>query len=224
MVEGRRVPGGRIVAKTAVCRESRSDVIGISGAGKVLLMAGVTVRGCTREDVVHVAGGTRNAYMRAGERKWCLIVIELGAVPCGCVVTGGTGRGEVRSNVIRIGRPGEVCLVASVAIGGQRDVVIAGVALRTCDRYVGAGQWKRSLVVIKRRTVPRGRCVTCDAGCWESDGRVRRAVCVIEVRLMASHAICRKAARIIIGEMTLSTLRGRVRARQRELRVVVVKC
>jgi len=106
------------VAESAVRRESRSHVIGICGSGEVPLMAGVTVRRRTREDVVHVTRGTRNAYVRAGQRKRRLIVIELGAVPRDCVVTGGAGRREVRSNVIRIGRPDEVCLVAPVAIGG----------------------------------------------------------------------------------------------------------
>ena len=69
MVEHRAGPGGGGVAGRAGCRESRSDVIGIGGAGVIRLVARVAIGRRTGKFVVHVACGTGNAHVRAGERE-----------------------------------------------------------------------------------------------------------------------------------------------------------
>ena len=100
--------GCRTVAERAACGKSRGDVIGVRGPRKVLLVARIAVCWRTREDVVDMARRTRNAYVCSGQRERRLVVVELGAVPCCCVVTGSAGRGEVRRNVVGIAGPGEV--------------------------------------------------------------------------------------------------------------------
>ena len=63
--------------------------------------------------------------------------------------------GEASSDVRWIIRAGVVGLVAPVAGCGQGRVVVVGVALRAGQGGVGAGERKRSVVVIEGGAGPR---------------------------------------------------------------------
>ena len=63
--------------------------------------------------------------MRAGEREWCVVVIEDRSGPGGGRVAGCARSGETGSYVIGIGRAGVIRLVARIAIGR-----------RTCEHVI----------------------------------------------------------------------------------------
>jgi hypothetical protein len=212
------------VAERAACWESRGDVIGIRSPREVLLVARIAVCWRAREEVVDVARRARNAYVRPGQREPRLVVVELGAVPRRCGVTGGAGRGEVRRNVVRIAGTREVRLVAAVAIGGQRWVVIVDVTLSAGDRHVRARQRERCLAVVKLRTTPGRGAVARRAGGREADHGMRGAICVVEVGLVASEAVGGKRAGVIVVDVALGAVDRHVGACQRELCGVVIKC
>jgi len=115
--------------------------------------------------------------------------------------------------VRRIRGPGKVCLVASIAGGGQRAaVVIVGVAACARHCYVRAGQRKRGAVVVKRRTRPRRSVVALRAIGRESlVGRIRR---VVVVSLVAAVAGRRQCAGIIVVRVASCASHRHVRASQ----------
>jgi len=63
--------------------------------------------------------------------------------------------GESRRSVRRVLRAGVIGLMAAVARGWKRGVVVVHVALRTLHRGVRASQREGRLVVIKRGQRPR---------------------------------------------------------------------
>lgn len=62
--------------------------------------------------------------MCAGERERSVVVIEHRTRPRGGGVAGLAGRREARGCMIWISRSVPICLVASVAVGRQRGVVV----------------------------------------------------------------------------------------------------
>jgi len=74
--------------------------------------------------------------------------------PRGCVVARRACDWKTSSGVRRARGPVVICLVARVAIGGQRCVIVIGVALRTGNCYVRAGQWEAGRRMIERRGTP----------------------------------------------------------------------
>ena len=76
MGESGAAPGGGGVTIRAGGGESGSRVVGVVGGGVLGLMARVTVRRRTREDVVDVATGAGRVDVRPGERKFGGAVIE----------------------------------------------------------------------------------------------------------------------------------------------------
>ena len=69
-------------------------------------------------------------------------VIEGDGCPVRCCVAGSAGGGETGRDVIWIGGPCKVFLVAAVATGGQGCVVVVDVALRTGNSGMRAGKGK----------------------------------------------------------------------------------
>ncbi len=107
---------------------SSRGVIGVCGPGKRCLVAGVAISGCTRKHIVDVARSAGDGSVGAGERERCVVVIEDRSRPRLCGMACGAGCGEARRYVIGIRRAGVVGLVAGVAIGWNRCVVVIGVA------------------------------------------------------------------------------------------------
>jgi len=125
-------------------------VIRIRGAVEVGGVAGVARSGCSGKDIIDVAFNTIDRCVRAGEREGRVVVVKGGASPRGSSVAGIAGCREARGRVIWIGRAVPVGLMASIARGRQCCVVVAGVALRTCQGGMCASKRKCGVVVIER--------------------------------------------------------------------------
>jgi hypothetical protein len=77
--------------------------------------------------------------------------------------------------------------------------------------------------MVEGRTGPGSGVMTRRARGWEADGRMGRRIGVVEIGLVATIAVRGKAAGVIVIDVAQSALHGGVRARQRELRRVVIK-
>ena len=150
-------------------------------------------------------------------------MVEGRAGPVGRAVAGSARRGEANRRMGRTFGVIEIGLMAPHAFGGQRRVVIVDMAGRTGDGDVGACQWKFGLAVIEGSPGPGRRVVALRAGGREANGRVRRTVRLIEVSLMASVAVRRQRAGVIVVDVTGSAGNGHVRTGQREFRGVVIE-
>lgn len=187
-----RNPSRRGVAGCARGWPACRYVIGIGGACKVRLVAGVAIRWRPCEDIVDVALIASHVNMRSGKRERCVVVVEGSACPRGCGVAGLAGRRESCGSVRRILSPIPVGLMASVAVSRQCCVVVVGVAGGACNRGMRAGKRERSVVVIERRWAPgRGRMAD-RAIRWESRRHVIRIRRSREVRLVARIASGRR--------------------------------
>jgi hypothetical protein len=129
VVKGRRTPGGRGMASLTRLRESRSNMVGIRGAGEVLLMAPVAESRERGVISVHMARGTRNRDVRAGKRKRSLTVVKSGWRPCRCIVAGVAGQREADGLMVRIRGVVVIREMARRAIGGNRTVISIQVTL-----------------------------------------------------------------------------------------------
>jgi hypothetical protein len=106
--------------------------------------------------------------------------------------------GEARRNVSGICGSSEVCLVASIACRGQRQVVIVRMALCARDGCVGAGQRERRGVVIEGRARPIRGAVASGARGRETYRRVWRAVGPVPIRRVAGIAIGRQRGVVVV--------------------------
>ena len=131
------------------------------------------------------------------------------------------GRREVRLHVIRIRGAVEVGLVAADAsrIRGREVVVVIDVALRTLQRRVRAGERESRRRVIEGRSRPRRRVMALLTGLREARRHVvgiRRAVEIFQVAADAGRVRCGQV--VIVVDVALRALHGRVEAGQREAR------
>ena len=139
---------------------------------------------------IRVAGGTNTIRvpMVCGEVR----VVECGSGPCGRRMASITGRREASRCVVRIRGPVVVRLMTSVAIRGQRRVVVVHVALRAGHvRRVISRQREGRRVVIEGGARPIRSCpggVASVASCREAHDRVRRVSRAVVVRLMTGNA------------------------------------
>jgi len=125
VIEARRIPCSRRVAKGTRGREPAADVSRIGGSGKVCLVAGVAIRRRSCEHIVDVAAGARYRRMCSGQRERRVVVIKDRSRPRRRCVAGCAGGWEARRHVIWIGGSCKVCLVAGVAIRrGPREHVV----------------------------------------------------------------------------------------------------
>lgn len=129
------------MTKGAVGREARRDVLGISGAGKVLGVARIAIRRQLGAEVaVEVTRGAGQGRVRAGERESRVVVIEGGWDPGAGGVADGTICREARGNVIGIGGACEVLLMAAIAARRNAGVIVVDVALSAGQGEVRAGE------------------------------------------------------------------------------------
>src|SRR5579859_7841450 len=137
VIEGGRCPVGGRVADRAVGWESCRHVGRVVGASEVRLVAAIAGRRQVVEVVVGMALHASDGCVESGES-----VIRVHGVverhPChGPIVIGVAGVAVCRESgscVARVIGTGEVGLVAAVAVGRDRGVVVVGVALRAGQR------------------------------------------------------------------------------------------
>jgi len=127
------------VAQGAIGGEACRDMSWVRGSAEVCLVAPVASGGQGCVVVVDMALRASDGNVRASQRERRVVVIEGGPSPGGCGVASLAGGGETRRDVGRSSGCVEVCLVASVASGGQGCVVVVDMALRTSDGDVRAG-------------------------------------------------------------------------------------
>ena len=174
-------------------------MVGIRGAGEVLLVAAVAIGRQGGVVAVHMALGARRRHVSARQRELGLVVIEGGPVPPRRGVAQGAVGREPAGNVGRISGSLEVRLVAAVAVGGGVVVVAVGMALRTGDRGVLTGEWPlRVEGVIEAGVVPVHRGMADGAIAGQPELDVRRIVAGGEIRLVARIALRRRALEHII--------------------------
>ena len=126
-------------------------------------------------------------------------MIKGGAGPGGGVVAQRAIGREAGCDVCRIGGPGKVLLVAAVAGGRQRRVIVVDVALRAGDLDVRAGQRKRRIVVVETRPAPVGGAVAGGAGGREACSGVGWSVRPGVIRFVAAVAVLRQRGVVVIG-------------------------
>ena len=124
--------------------------------------------------------------------------------------------------MIGILRPREVGLMATVAIGRQRCVVVVHVAGRAGHALVGSGQRECGLVVIEHRAIPGSGGVAGRAGGREAGRYMIRVSRPGEVGLVSTVAIGRKGG-VVVVDVAGRAGHGLMRAGQRERRLVVIE-
>ncbi len=142
---------------------------------------------------VHVAlralhGGVRSRQGEAGA-----VVIEGRIIPRSRGVALLAVCRESGLHVVRIGCAVEVLHMARTAIRGRAHELVVDMALRAGDVEVSARQRElRKHVVIERRRIPAARIVASLTGRREAGLRVRRIICLVEIRHMAAYAASRR--------------------------------
>ena len=149
-------PGRCAMAGCACGGEVTRDVIGIRGLVEIRLVASVAISRHRCVVVVGVALRARHGSMCAGQRERSFAVIKGGTRPGRRGMARGACGGEVHLDVIGIRGLGEIRLVASVAILGQRCEIVVGVALCAPHGNMCAGQREGSLTVVKGGGSPIG--------------------------------------------------------------------
>jgi hypothetical protein len=101
---------------------------------------------------------------------WKVRVVESSVEPAGRRMARSARGWEARAHVIRIGRPAVVLLMATIAIGRQRRVVVVHVTASARHRCVRSRQREACVVVIKSCLGPGRRVVANVALLRKSDG------------------------------------------------------
>ena len=118
---------------------------------------------------------------------WEPSVIECRACPSRGRMASLTRRREAGRRVVRIRRARVIGLVATVAVRGQRRVIVVHVAARACDGRVRASERKRRVVVVKRGIGPRSRVVAQITSCRKARV-VHGSQSAVKVSLVAADA------------------------------------
>ena len=130
-------------------------------------------------------------------------------------MTGRTGGRHVRLDVIRIGRPLKILQVATDTSGVRQVEIVIGVALRTLQAGMCAGEWKPNQVVVKCRRLPGRSGVASLTGLWQAECHVigiRGALIVLQV---TPHT-CRGRSLKPSADVTVGARQSGVHASQRE--------
>jgi len=207
VIKSRGSPVRRRVADRAICWEAGCDVIWAGSSGKVRLVASVTSRGQSQIVIVGMASCASYSRMRAGERERRGVVIEARSSPVSRGVAGRAGGGETRCDVRRRVGTGVIGLVARVAIGRNRCVIVICVALYARQRGMGAGEREDSCV-IEGRCRPRRRGVAQSAISGKAGSNVLWIVGSSEISLMAAIAGGRQCCVVVIGMALRASNRG----------------
>src|SRR6185312_496213 len=115
-----------------------------TGAGKYGVIGRVGM--AVRADAVGVAV--------VGGEEGVIAARQSGRCPIGGGVAGGAGGWPARRGVIRIGGPGEVRLMAGIAIGGRTGKHVIDVACRASYGGVSTREREGSVVVVEGRARP----------------------------------------------------------------------
>jgi len=199
-------------------------VIRVRRAAVVLRMAAETVGRQRRVVVVHVATGTGNGGVSAGQRETRVVVIERCLGPGGRVMADVTLLREPDRHVVRIIGVLKVGKVAGHTCRVRQSVCIAaGMALAALQRRMPTGQRPASRGMIEARLSPRGCVVTDFALLGEAHGNVIRIGRSGVILLMAAVAGGRQAG-VIVVHVALRALHAGVRASEWKRRLRVIEC
>lgn len=217
MVEFGAVPCGRRVTGLASRREPCRYVVRICCLIEIRLVAPNAV--CRRALVlsVQVALRASDILVSPGQHEAGCRMIELGAVPCGCRVTGLAGGWKPGRHVTRVRGLIEIVLVTTDAGRRSAGILAVDVALSTLHRLVSAGQSEAGACMIERRRLPLGRCVTRLASRREARNQVVRVFRVVEISLVTRNTIGGQPLVDTVG-VTLRALHRGVRPCQRKCR------
>jgi len=142
-------------------------------------------------------------------------VVERRAGPRRGVVAGGASGGEVGRDVVRILDARVIRLVARIAVGRDRGVVVGDVARRAGYRDVRAGERERGVVVIKSGGSPVRGAVTYRAVQGEARLRVVGIGGLVVVADVTGVAV-RGDGGVVVVYVTLRAGHGEVRTRERK--------
>jgi len=139
VIENRAGPRRGSVAKRTGGGKARCGVVRIVGSVEFLHVARAAIHGQTNKFAAHMALPALDRRMRAGERKWRVVVIEAGALPLRGGVTGIAGGRKPSRHVIWTGGLIEILQVTARAVCGSGRVRSGSdVALRTTRANVRA--------------------------------------------------------------------------------------
>lgn len=199
VIEIRARPLSRVVANRTVLGKTRRWVIRVFGAIKIGLVAGHAGRVERGELIVCMARLTSDRYMRPGQHKLGLVVIEFSSRPlCGCM-TGLAVLGEACRDVVRIFRTVPIRQMAGDARACQAGVNVVFMAhvahhghMRARQRILGRG------IMVESRVGPGGRAVADRAILREAGRKVVRILCSVEIGLMAGETAGRQAGEHVV--------------------------
>ena len=213
------------VAGSAILRESDRGVIGTGGFLIIGQMASNALRGPVDVVAVEVALRARHGQVRPGQLEAAEVVVEGGILPRRGGVAAIAGGREFGREVIRVGGRIVIGHVTAGALRRQDLGETTGMALRTVERRVSAGQSeRRELGVIEFRAAPDVHAVATLAGSRDLGGDVIERRGGLVVGEMAGDAL-RAQSGIYTGSRAVMAIvagRERVRANQRKAIVVLL--
>ena len=204
------------MALRASLRESRTHVVRVGRPLEILQVATDASGICGGQVViaVHVALQALHRRMCPTQREAGSGVVKGRIVPRRRAVALLARLRESRLHVVWVGRAVEILHMARGAIGGRAHKLPVDVALRAGNGRVCARQLElRKHVVVERRRIPRAAVVAGLASRRESRLRMRRIICLIEVRQVAADA-GRWSSHELVARMAGIAVQGGVRARQ----------
>lgn len=166
--QGRRNPRRCRVAGGARGGPARGHVIGIGCPSKVRLVTRVAVCRRAGKHVVDVAQSAGDSGVRTRQWKRRVVVVECRAGPGGRCVAGIAGCRKARRSVVGIRRSVPVSLMAAIARGRERRVVVVHMTCRTRNRRMSSGERKCGVVVIEGGWTPPAGRVTDRTICREA--------------------------------------------------------
>ena len=228
VIEGRRLPARRRVARLAGGRKCRQYVV---RTRRRLIVRHVArrarrIRRAQVVVVIDMAGAARDAHVRARQRESRLIVIEGRRLPRGRRVADLARSGNPRLGVIRISRALKIREVARGADGIRRGQVVIVIHMTGGARnaYVRARQREPCLIVIESCRLPRGGRVADFAGGRNPGLNVIRIRGALKIRHVASRADgVRRGQVVVVVHVATGAGDRYVRARERESGRIVIE-
>ena len=225
VIKGGSSPGCGGVALLAGLREVGLHVAGVVGALEVRHVAGHAsgIGAGERVVAVHVTLRALQVGMRPGQGEAGGGVIEACSSPGGCVVALLASLRKVGLHVARIIRVLEVREVAAYATGIRDVVVVVDVALRALHAGMGTRQREAGSRVIELGRRPGGGVVALIASLRKALLRVVRVSRSLKIFQVTAYTTG-VGQLVIVIDVTLGTLHGCVRARERKTHGVVIEC
>ena len=148
-------------------------------------------------------------------------VVESCVQPAAGVVAGGAGRRKPDRNVVRIVGGLVVGFMTAVTVRRKRRVVVVHVAKRTSGVGVRPREWE-NIIVVEGRGRPRARAVADVALLREACGGVIWVIRGLIFLQVAGYA-CRVRQAVVVVDVTLRALQGRVSSGEGEASRVVIE-